>query len=88
MSDTQTSLRYLVFFMPKSSAARSPGSCVQRQGSKRNQQSEANGNRVGKHLREFEPWEPMGPCGAVVPVLVILEVTRWCWHISDHLPSK
>ena len=85
MSGAQTCLRYLVLFMPESSVARSPASCVLRQGSKRNQQSEANGNRVGDYLREFEPWEPVGPDGAVVPVLVILER---CWHISDHLSLK
>lgn len=73
MSDAQTCLRYLVLFLPESSVARSPGSCVWRQDSKTNQQSEANGNRVRDCLREFEPWEPMGPDGAVVPVLVILE---------------
>lgn len=85
MSGAQTCLRYLVLFMLESSVARSPGSCVLRQGSKRNQQSEANGNKVGDYLREFGPWEPMGPDGAVVIVLVILER---CWHISDHLSLK
>lgn len=40
------------------------------------------------YSRELEPWEPMGPDGAVVPVLVILEKSQGCWHISDYLFSN